>query len=563
MPTPRARPTDLPVSSEEALFDGPIPEMAVDDPPSLRLAVPALSGTVRDRLGLRPVADLRGLLARLVARGLDVELEVQLVREHTSALDLVDELLELCRLSLNLPGHLSVAPGSFVPTAASDPWVAALPADLLDDTRHHAATLERLREAFEARLEAAGDEAREREWLARRLDDAPRRLTFEMLRRAWLRITEGWPGHMLDKAAAMETAEGVLGHHERWIKAFRLYTYESIRRLVLIPTWQCELRCAYCFIPKQDGREMPVPTMERAIDMLMATDQTEVVLQFFGGEALLEYERVQHAIVYAEERAAALGKQVSMVVSSNGWSLTEDRIQWLAQHPVRLELSIDGDAWTQNRFRASRWKDRPSYDHSIATHAEHILASGIEQYVIMVVHPVNVENLAANFFHIADLGYRHIQINNMLGREWNPDQKKVWAEQLFEIGRELTRRWDAGEQLEFINMRHRPMAMRLNGEVTVDHDGTVYGGNGFLHETEHKATFAMAHLDDHTNIDRYWMQITNNDFLLEWSYKAQITANNLEVGKVMASFCRWLKSKGYDATGRSPTPATAPAEAPQ
>ena len=31
-----------------------------------------------------------------------------------------------------------------------------------------------------------------------------------------------------------------------------------------------------------------------------------------------------------------------------------------------------------------------------------------------------------------------------------------------------------------VNLENKPMPMRLNGEITVDHDGTVYGGNGFL-----------------------------------------------------------------------------------
>ena len=44
------------------------------------------------------------------------------------------------------------------------------------------------------------------------------------------------------------------------------------------------------------------------------------------------------------------------------------------------------------------------------------------------------------------------------------------------------------------------MPIRLNGEVTVDWDGTVYGGNAFLHETEHKQKFVTGHLDDLRNL---------------------------------------------------------------
>jgi hypothetical protein len=121
---------------------------------------------------------------------------------------------------------------------------------------------------------------------------------------------------------------------------------------------------------------------------------------------------------------------------------------------------------------------------------------------------------------------------------------------LHTIGKELMRRWAAGEQLEFINMNHQPLAMRLNGEVTVDWDGTIYGGNAFLHETEHKQLFVVGHLDDHTNIDRYWIDATDNNFLLDWSYRPKVTANNVEVGKVMASFIKWMRGQGYGPAGK-------------
>ncbi len=88
--------------------------------------------------------------------------------------------------------------------------------------------------------------------------------------------------------------------------------------------------------------------------------------------------------------------------------------------------------------------------------------------------------------------------------------------------------------------------MRLNGEVTVDWDGVIFGGNAFLHETEHKDLFRVAHLDDATHIDRYWMDATDNNFLLDWSYRPKVTRNNLEVGNVMASFCKWLRSQGLE-----------------
>ncbi len=488
------------------------------------------------------VEQVRGWVAQLAEAG-ELTVRVVIADEATTPDELVDAATELARYAARW-GVTADVEG-----ASADELVAVGVAALRGVAPMDG--LVALREAWRPLLQALpADAAWAREPLLRRLDDLPRRVVFEMLREAWLRTAPGWPGGYLTREAALARTTARLGEEGRWLKAFRQYTYDTVRRMVIIPTWQCELRCSYCYIPKQDGRVMPFETIERSVDLLLGTSRDEVMLQFFGGEALLEYERVQHAIAYSDRRAREAGKRISYVLSSNGWSLTKDKLDWLRQYPVRMELSLDGDEATQRRFRPPRVRGEDSYANSIATHAKDILASGLEQWVIMVVHPTQVERMPESFFHIADLGFRRIQINNMLGRPWTPEQMSSFARGLHTIGKELMRRWAAGEQLEFINMNHQPLAMRLNGEVTVDWDGTIYGGNAFLHETEHKQLFVVGHLDDHTNIDRYWIDATDNNFLLDWSYRPKVTANNVEVGKVMASFIKWMRGQGYGPAGK-------------
>lgn len=501
-------------------------------------------------------AQLQGEAYRAWSSGTPLALTCALVGEQGSADAAVDALIGLCAVALRYPGAVASVRLSAPPSRC--PWVRIAQQNrLLSAEDAFTASLVALQRRWRARFDALDPDAEDRllgERLLRRLDDAPRRAVFDMLQQAWLSAPDGWPGGAPAKSDALARAEAILGERQRWLKAFRQHTYGGERRLVVIPTWQCELRCSYCFIPKQDGRVMPEATLERSIELLLATDRPDVLLQFFGGEAMLEWDKLQHAITYASRRAAEVGKRVRYLVSSNGWSLTPSKIAWLSDYPVRLELSLDGDSRTQNTYRVARKRSEDSYENGIARHAEAILSSGLEQYVIMVVHPLNVEAMAANFFHIADLGFHHIQINPMLGRIWTKDEMSSFARGLHAIGVELDARAARGEHIEFVNARHAPMPVRLNGEVTVDWDGTIYGGNAFLHETEHKHLFVLAHLDDLTNIDRYWIDATDNNFLLDWSYRPKITANNLEVGKIMASFCKHRRSKrgpvAAQATGR-------------
>jgi hypothetical protein len=180
-----------------------------------------------------------------------------------------------------------------------------------------------------------------------------------------------------------------------------------------------------------------------------------------------------------------------------------------------------------------------SYAHSIAPQVQAILDSGLKYDVIMVVHPQFVERLSHNYLHIADLGFKRVQINIALGKAWTVAQSKHLASQLFVLAAELRKR---PEQI-LVNAEHAPMPMRLNGEITVDWDGTIYGGNAFLHETEHKERFKVGHLQDLMAFDRYWMDAPANAELVAWSYPPDVTTNNLKVGAILSDFLRWYRSQ--------------------
>jgi hypothetical protein len=434
-----------------------------------------------------------------------------------------------------------------------DPLVRAhVHADGFTDTHRYAGTFTLLRERLVAAWSAVPDP--DTEYAARLCDDRERRRLFELLDLArrvdHVESSASEATRAAASPALMAALRGKeatlrarcdqrLGPTRSWLPAFQRYAQGGVTRLVVIPTWQCELRCNYCTIPKQDGRVMTERTLTRAVDLLCSSEREALTLQFFGGEALLEWGLVQHAIGWGSEQAARRGKKLDFVLSSNGWSLDAEKLAWLRGRPVKLELSLDGARATQLRYRPAAKGGADSYQNGVAPRAGDILQSGLAYDVIMVVHPEVADTLAANFQHIMSLGFRRIQINHALGKRWSQQNKSALARELLEVSRTL----DAHPDVTLVNAEHPPMPMRLNGEITVDWDGTVYAGNAFLHETENKAHFRRGHLDDLHNFDRYWMDAPGNAELLAWSYPTDITANNLAVAAIMTDFLRWLRDR--------------------
>ena len=326
-----------------------------------------------------------------------------------------------------------------------------------------------------------------------------------------------------------------------WLDARRHLDELNRPMLVLIPTWQCELRCTYCTIPKQDGREMPFEVAERGLDLLLSSDAPVVHLHFFGGEPLMNWPTVQRAIAYGYERAKALGRQISFKITTNTVAATDDRLDWLARYPVSFQLSLDGDALTQRQARPSRLADVDSYDASAAIKARAFLDRGFPVDAYMVVQRQNVHRLHANFMHLLGLGFPRIQVNYAFNHMWPADARAVWGQQLLQIARTLRDGWaDGSITTRWVNFEEPLRPVRTNGHITIDWDGTVYGGSAFLHTPPLAKGLRFGHLDDHGGFDRYTLLTFDDDEAVRRSFYQRPATQSLEIGDVTTTVLRWL-----------------------
>lgn len=125
----------------------------------------------------------------------------------------------------------------------------------------------------------------------------------------------------------------------------------------------CNLDCVYCFekdIPARDG-PMSSETARASVNFLVARagEATRVAMHFGSGEPLLNFRLLQEVVAYAEDRAAAQGKQVEFHLTTNGTLVTEAKAEFIAAHPFFVRLSMDGPY--HNRTRPAL-RGKSSYD---------------------------------------------------------------------------------------------------------------------------------------------------------------------------------------------------------
>ena len=126
----------------------------------------------------------------------------------------------------------------------------------------------------------------------------------------------------------------------------------KISAAMLVTTHECNLRCRYCFVQKEP-RRMSLQTAKDAarflIDNARAAGGVTPEINFFGGEPMLEFERVIRPL--AEWVHGELGERCRFSITTNGTLLTEENIRFMRRHGFGLLLSMDGAKEVQDYNR--------------------------------------------------------------------------------------------------------------------------------------------------------------------------------------------------------------------
>lgn len=270
----------------------------------------------------------------------------------------------------------------------------------------------------------------------------------------------------------------------------------------LFVTRRCQLRCRYCPVVKRDA-DMSARTMRRAVDLLMTHRSPRLRLDFGGGEPLLRLDLLREALDYASGRARKSGKEISFYMVTNGIALGEGALEALAGRDVFLEISLDGDARSHNRYkkpyrgpnavpkgaghgRAPRSRPRqPVLDPYKAARRglEAAVRSGLPHTVVLVAGPANCARLVENVRHIAGLGVRRIEINYALGLPWKEPDIRTLLSQVERLA-EVFRGPMLSGDLVLGNLRGRVEPALLNAELMVDTDGTLHLMSEWMFETK-------------------------------------------------------------------------------
>lgn len=124
---------------------------------------------------------------------------------------------------------------------------------------------------------------------------------------------------------------------------------------ILVVTLRCNATCVYCHASRAPvdalHTDMTPEIAERTVDLALATTSPSVTIEFQGGEPMLNFPVLAHAVEYALERNRSVRKHLEFTLVTNLSAMDDEKLEWLLDHRVQICTSVDGPPDLHDRQR--------------------------------------------------------------------------------------------------------------------------------------------------------------------------------------------------------------------
>jgi len=251
-----------------------------------------------------------------------------------------------------------------------------------------------------------------------------------------------------------------------------------VKALCLHVAHTCNLNCSYCFASqgKYSGERalMSFEVGKQALDFLIANSGTRTNLEvdFFGGEPLMNWEVVKQLVAYGRSREEECKKKFRFTLTTNGVLVDDEVIEFANKEMHNVVLSLDGRQEVHDRFRKN-YEGKGSYETIVPKFQKFVESRGGKGYYIRGTFTHHNVDFTNDLFHMADLGFDQLSMEPVVCAPDDPcalteEDLPILFEQYEILAKEMLRREKAGKPLTFyhymIDLSHGPcIYKRISG----------------------------------------------------------------------------------------------------
>ena len=209
--------------------------------------------------------------------------------------------------------------------------------------------------------------------------------------------------------------------YENYIDSFK-NRETVVKALCLHIAHDCNLACRYCFAEEGEyhGRRaiMSYDVGKKALDFLVANsgNRTNLEVDFFGGEPLMNWEVVKQLVAYGRSLEEEHHKKFRFTITTNGVLLNDEILEFVNKEMGNMVLSIDGRKEVHDRMRPHRG-GQGSYDEIVPKFKKAAESRGQMNYYVRGTYTHYNTDFAKDVLHLADLGFKQISVEPVVAPE--------------------------------------------------------------------------------------------------------------------------------------------------
>jgi uncharacterized protein len=170
-------------------------------------------------------------------------------------------------------------------------------------------------------------------------------------------------------------------------------------------TNQCNFRCKYCYVDK-DEKIMDFAVAKKIADLFLEEakkkGKAEISFRLSGGEALTNFPLVKKIIEYIRKIERKEELKVSIILLTNGSLISEPIAEFIKDNDVHVNLSLDGKAYYNDLNRV--YKDGKGTFGDIEKSMDLLMNVGVDLTASVTVSPSTVKGLPEITSYLLDRG---------------------------------------------------------------------------------------------------------------------------------------------------------------
>ncbi|MET0017563.1 thioether cross-link-forming SCIFF peptide maturase [Oscillibacter sp.] len=232
-----------------------------------------------------------------------------------------------------------------------------------------------------------------------------------------------------------------------------------VKALCLHVAHTCNLNCAYCFASQGkyhgDRAVMSFEVGKRALDYLVehSGTRTNLEVDFFGGEPLMNWDVVKQLVAYARSIEKDARKNFRFTLTTNGMLIDDDVIEFTNREMSNVVLSLDGRREIHDRCRVD-YAGNGSWDRIVPKFQKLVRARGNQNYYMRGTFTHANPDFLNDIHAMLDLGFTELSMEPVVCAPSDPaaltqDDLPIVLEQYVLLAKEMLERKQAGNPFTF------------------------------------------------------------------------------------------------------------------